>query len=198
MRHSSEHNDWTGCRATFKFFSAGRERVVLTEDWVQRAKSMTGGNNILLCTDFFLPQVLYTQFQNGKLENMLMLLIILITLLVLLLLCSSYSIIWIWHGDVVWVCFDNFEHVWPETCTPAEVNCVAGGTSEFFFSTENGVAPTASSLGEAPPHVPLLRYARQRQTPCICGREKFYICNRGDCFVCTTWVFPNLSDFLET
>ena len=81
-------------------------------------------------------------------------------------------------------------------------------TFEFFFSTERNVLsaepqrkktnkkknPTKPvfSLGEPLLHLLLILLKRQR---CTDEREKFYICNRGDCFVCTTWVLKSFRLF---
>lgn len=48
------------------------------------------------------------------------------------------------------------------------------------------------SLGEPLLHLLLILLKRRR---CTDEREKFYICNRGDCFVCTTWVLKSFRLF---
>lgn len=170
-----------------------------------------GDDWALLCTNFSLPQIFYTEFK-GK-DDMLLFLIILITLLVLLFLCSSSLLVnyldmaWLRRVTVFWLFWTSQlrrAHRWRQR---AWTNNTIDETFEFFFSTERNVLCAelknkVFSLGEPPLHLlPLLLLKRER---CTDVREKFYICNRGDCFVCTTWVlksfrlFRNLNPDLVT
>lgn len=87
-----------------------------------------------------------------------------------------------------------------EKWTPTETNSMMDETFELFFSTKRIVLSAEPkkkkqallfSWWTPAPHPP------KEGTLYRWEREKFYICNRGDCFVCTTW-FWNLSDFSET
>lgn len=100
---------------------------------------------------------------------------IIIIIIAMLLLLNYLDMAWLRRVSMFW----QFWRRGPRRArTPVEVNCAAGGTFEFFFSTQKTVlcpAPTCPS-----------------SAPSYGGgavqREKFYICNRSDCFVCTTWV----------
>lgn len=138
---------------------------------------------------------------------MLLLLIILITLLVFLLFLCSSSLI-LYYLNMAWLCrvtvFWLFWNLSAEKCTPTETNSVMDETFEFFFSTERNVLSAEPqkktktktkpvfSLGEPLLHLLLILLKRRR---CTDEREKFYICNRGDCFVCTTWVLKSFRLF---
>lgn len=78
-------------------------------------------------------------------------------------------------------------------CTPTETNrTMDNGTLQSAFSTERNVlclsrcfllvSSTCSSSSLKREH-------------CTDEREMFYICNRGDCFVCTTWVLKSFRLF---
>lgn len=56
----------------------------------------------------------------------------------------------------------------------------------FALSWQQSLFSWWSSTPLAPP--PL---RPTEATRCRCDREKFYICKRGDCFVCTTWVLKS-------
>lgn len=77
-----------------------------------------------------------------------------------------------------------------EKCAPTETNRVTDETFQFFFSTKRNVL--SAELKTRPCF--LLANPRYTHPPeegdAVQTRErkkKFYICNRGDCFVCTTW-----------
>lgn len=76
-----------------------------------------------------------------------------------------------------------------EKRTPTETNSETDETFDFFSTKRNVLCAEPKnkrvfSLGEALLHPLLILPKRER---CTDAREKFYICNRGDCFVCPTW-----------
>lgn len=131
---------------------------------------------------------------------MLLLLIILITLLVFLLFLCSSSLI-LYYLDMAWLyCVTVYWLFWTSQLRRADQQRQTVWRTRHLRSSflPRGMCSLLSpktkpvfSLGE-----PLLLLLLKRER-CTDEREKFYICNRGDCFVCTTW-FWNLSDFSET
>lgn len=154
--------------------------------------------------------------QNLKGKMMLLFLIILITLLVLLFLCSSSLLLnyldmaWLCRVTVFWLFWTSQLRRAHQRRQRARTNSAIDETFEFFFSTERNVLCAelknkVFSLGEPPLHLLLLLLLLLlKRERCTDVREKFYICNRGDCFVCTTWVlksfrlFRNLNPDLVT
>lgn len=70
-----------------------------------------------------------------------------------------------------------------------EANSRMDETFEFSFSSKRNAEKSGKITPDFPLGEPLLHllFIHLKRECCTVERQKFYICNRGDCFVCTTW-----------
>ena len=123
-----------------------------------------------------------------------------------------YYVIWIWHGSVVWLCFDCFNPRSPRTTytrnrvwrTPADIWVVSvpfqprWSRRVLLWAQQTLLSIVLLTKKKRKKELLLYRFPSSG-VEVLYRRlwEQFYICTRGDYFVCTT-CFWNLSDFSGT